>query len=154
MGERIQAFIERFQQVHNEVILAVERCSEPAWQAHCPDDSRTVGVVAHHIAASYPAVVAMIEAMAMGQPLPPLTQDMIDQANAQHALAHAACTREETLDLLRRNGEAAVLMMQGLRDEDLDRAQSSPATAALIIEQILIGHAQRHLATMQALPGD
>src|SRR5689334_19830533 len=42
MGERTQAFIERFQQVNTEVILTVERCSEPAWQAQCPDDRRTV----------------------------------------------------------------------------------------------------------------
>jgi hypothetical protein len=82
----------------------------------------------------------------------------IDQFNAQHAREQAHCTKEETLDLLRRNGEAAARVVRDLDDAQLDSIATiitgmPPLTAQQVTERILIGHVRGHLATVRTAIG-
>ena len=92
--------------------------------------------------------------IAAWQPLPQRTPEMIDQANAQHAKEYANCTKEETLDLLRKNGATAASIVRGLSDGDLQRSGTLSGgrqmTGEQVIENILIGHPKSHLASIQA----
>ena len=156
MGERAEALARRFEQANNDVIAAVEGLSDGQWKALNKDAGWSVGVTAHHVAVSHPALIGLIQAIGSGQPLPPLTADMRDHGNAQHAQQFADCTKQETLGMLRANGAAAAAAVRGLSDEQLDRTGSMPAfgdapiSAQQVIERILIGHPGMHLASIQA----
>ena len=47
-----------------------------------------------------PAELDLVKVLASGRPITGLTMDMVDQMNAQHAQAHANCSRLETLNLV------------------------------------------------------
>src|SRR5262249_31189539 len=118
---RVSALVACFEQANDALIAAVESCSDAEWRATCPAEGWTVGVAAHHVALSYPPISGLVLSIANGTPPFPLTQEMLDANNAKHAADAANCTPAETLDLLRRNGQAAVDALRGLRDEQLDR---------------------------------
>ncbi len=155
MGERAEALAQRFEQANNDVIAAVAGCSDAQWKATTKEEGWSVGVTAHHIAVGHPGVFGLAQAIANGQPVPPITLDMINQGNAQHAQQFAGCTKQETLDMLRANGAAAAAGLRGLSDEQLDRSATlavfgdSPVSAQQVVEMILIGHPQNHLASMK-----
>jgi uncharacterized damage-inducible protein DinB len=151
MGERAETLAQRFEQANNDLIAAVDGLSDSQWQALNKDAGWSVGVTAHHVAVSHPAVAGLVQAIGSGQPLPPITLDMLNQGNAQHARESAGCTKQETLDLLRANGAAAAAVVRGLSDDQLDRTGTMPAfgdapiSAQQVIERILIGHPGMHL---------
>ena len=154
MSERARALADRLEQANNEMIAVVERASEADWQADCPNEGRTVGVTAHHLAGGLKAIAGWVHGIATGQPAAAVSWETVHQANARHAERYANVTREQTLELLRTNGEAAVQMVRGLGDEQLDRAVEVFAgdgtiTAEQLIENNLIGHVQNHLANVR-----
>jgi len=110
-------------------------------------------VTAHHVAVAHAQVATLAQLIANGQALPPLTVDMLNQGNAEHARTAAGCTRDETLALLRENGAAASRAIAGLSDEQLDRSAQlfmGPMSAEQLIEGAMIHHALGHLASMSA----
>jgi hypothetical protein len=156
MSEQAQTFADRFEQANRDAIATVERCTDADWATTCANDGRTVGVVAYHIADSHLGVVGLVQMAANSQPLPPLTSEMLDQGNARQAAEHAGCTRQETLELLQRNGATAAGIVRGLSDEQLGREGmlfGNPTTAAQIVEHILLDHLQQHLDNIQATVG-
>src|SRR5438067_6351999 len=127
MSERAEALARQLEQVVGEFTRAVEECSEGRWRAKTSGEGWSVGVVAHHVAAAHLEAMGIIQGVANGQGMPPITLEMIDQGNAKHAEEHANCTKAETLDLLKRNGSSAVAAVRALSDEQLDR--STPMAA-------------------------
>ena len=153
MSTRAQALATRFEQANADVIRAVEPLSDAQWGAQTAEEGWTVGVVAHHIAQSHQGVAGLAEMVASGKPVPPITWDVIHQGNATHARDHGHCTKPETLALLRDNGAAAAKLVRGLSDQQLDRSASvigNPMSAGQVVEHILIGHPQGHLASIKA----
>ena len=158
MSERAAALSERFERTNQALIDAVQRCSDADWRNTCAGEGWPVGVTAHHVAMSYPAFRSFIKGIATGGEMPPFTREMLDAGNAEHAEQHAACTREETLALLRRDGQAAAEALRSLTDAQLDRtaplalAGGSRVSAAQMAE-FMIGHPTEHLASIQATLG-
>jgi uncharacterized damage-inducible protein DinB len=147
MSERARNLAQQLEQSNHRLITTIEGLSDAQWRAETPDDGRSVGVVAHHVATSHKTVAGLVGAIAHGQPVPPITMDMIHQGNAAHATQFANCTKAETLALLRQNGAAAVATVRALQDAELDRSVTFPLgtmTAAQVVERILIGHAEGH----------
>ncbi len=150
MGERAQALADRWEQENGRLIAAIEGFSDEQWRAQCSSEGWSVGVTTHHLADSYEPVAGIVHLAANGQPLPHLTMEMLDERNAQHAQEYAGCTREETLDLLRRSVDSSVRTMRGLSDEQLDRTATSslmgdaPVSTQQIIEGALFGHFEEH----------
>jgi uncharacterized damage-inducible protein DinB len=153
MGARGEALAQQFEQTNQAVIDTVQSASDAKWKASCQAEGWSAGVTAHHIAGSHEAIAGLVQAAANGQPLPPITPEMLNQGNAQHAQQFANCTKQETLELLRSKGAAAASMLRGLSDEQLDRKGTlfgGEMTAQQIAENVLIGHPQGHLQSIKA----
>ena len=150
MSERADALATAFERANDDVIAAVEGCSDDQLRTLCAGEGWSVAVAAHHLARSYPAIAGMVQLVANGQPIPPLTGEVLDAANAEHAREYANVSRNETLQALRREGKAAAESVRGLSDEQLDRsapmpfAGGQPWSAADLIERGLIGHPLEH----------
>jgi hypothetical protein len=158
MSETAARLAEAFEQANNETIALVEGCTDAQWQTPCPKEGRSTGVVLHHVAGAHRAITRWIQLIAAGEPVTPISEETIDQWNERHLERHATCTRAETADLLRRNGEAAANLVRGLDDTQLACSAtlfaSRPAmSAADLIEQRLIGHMRDHMASVRRAIG-
>ncbi len=154
MSERSEALAAKFEQANNDVIATVEQASDDQWKAVCADEGWSVGVTAHHIASGTPLISGLVQALASGADIPPLTTEQLDQGNAKHAEEHADCTKEETLEMLRSGGSAAATAVRGLSDDQLDRSSAVLAGAPdmsveQVIENVLIHSATGHLASIK-----
>ena len=156
MSGRAEELARRFEQANGELIKAVESCSDEQWRKTCSGEQWSVGVTAHHVAVSYGPIAGLVQALATGQRVPPLTSDMLDAGNAEHARQFAGCTKRETVDLLRGGGQAAASTVRGLSDEQLDNGAELPlmggqrVSAGRIVEMGLIGHPTSHLESIRA----
>jgi hypothetical protein len=156
MSKRAQALAERIERGARELAAFIEGCSEAEWRELCPNEGRTVAVVAHHVASAYAVETDLVKVLASGQPIIGVTEEVVDQANAGHAKAQADCTREETLALLRKNSAIAAQTIRELADEQLDSAAlvslhwDAPLTTQYLIEEHPISHSFRHLASIRA----
>ena len=114
-------------------------------------DRRTVGVVVHHVASVYPIEVGLAKIVAEGTPVTGMTTADIDTMNAEHAATFSAATREETIELLRRNSAEGAAAIRALSDDDLDRAVTvslyadAPLTCQFILEDHAVRHSYHHL---------
>jgi hypothetical protein len=81
---------------------------------------------------------------------------MVHEMNAKHAESHDGVTKEEALDLLRRNSADAAAAIRALRDEELDRAAplslnaDAPLTCQFMLEDHAVRHSYHHLAAIRA----
>lgn len=158
MSARAQTLAERFERANDDLIALTERCSPAGWRAICPDEHWSVGVTTHHIADGHTLIVDFVRAIATGQPQPAALSSMaaLEQFNARHAAEEAGCTREETVELLRRNGAFATEFIRGLGDDLLDHASPVPilggamCSAQRMVEDVLIGHIASHLDSIRA----
>jgi hypothetical protein len=153
-NSRAHELAERFAGLNEELVTFVQECPRSVWQSPCPDDGRSVGVVAHHIASSHAPLVQLMMVVANGEPAPSLTGAMLDQANADHTARHANCTPEEVIDLLRTDGRAAAEAIRSLNEEQLVRRASGELfgarmSVAELVENVLIGHMVLHFASMK-----
>lgn len=159
MGERAQLLAKHFEQMNGELIAAVEQCTEADWQALCLAEGWSVGVTAHHIADATPLLWHLAQGLADGTPLPPVTVEMNRQQTAQHAIANADCTRDETAILLRHSGANVAQAIRQLSDEQLAQASSwtfgggETVTVRQFIEQYMTDHIRDHLASMKRAIG-
>ncbi|MBA2453756.1 MAG: DinB family protein [Chloroflexia bacterium] len=156
MSDRAQSLADKFEDAHNEIVKTVEEMSEDRWKAICAGEERTVGVVAHHVATSYGGTFGLVQLGASGQPMPELSRDMVDGGNAQHATGNASCTKEETLALLREDGERVRSGIAGMSDEQLDQKLvlslfgPDEMTVEQLIDGLVIGHIGMHLPSIQS----
>jgi hypothetical protein len=156
VSERAADLAAKLDSANAAVIAALESCSTEQLGKTCEGEGWPVTVAAHHIAVSHTGIAGLVQLIANGQPLPAITMEMIDAGNAQHAQEFANVSREETLAMLRKEGQAAVEMVRGLTDEQLDRtapmafAGGAEWSAAEVIERVLIGHPEMHGASINA----
>jgi uncharacterized damage-inducible protein DinB len=159
MSDRAASLATTFERANDDVIAAVESCSDDQLRMTCEGEGWSVVVTAHHLALSYQAIAGMAYQLATGQPVPTLTDEMLNSFNAQHAEEFANVSRQETLELLRREGKAAADTVRGLTDEQLDRSAvlsftgGEPWSAADLIERGLIGHPIEHGRSMRKALG-
>jgi hypothetical protein len=130
--------------------------TDEEWQIQVPHDGRKVGVTVHHVASMYPLEMELAQQIARGEPQIGVTWDVVADINARHAGEFDRVTRQEALDLLRRNSAAAADAIRALNDEDLDRAvpQSLYGDALLTtgfwLEDHPVRHSYHHLARLKA----
>lgn len=155
MATRAEQFATQFETVNNDLIATVAGCTDEQWRQPCVDEDRTVGVVAHHVAAVYPAFAGIVKALATGETLPPRSSmEVVHRSNAQHARDYAAAGQPETLAALRVNGAAIAQQLRRLGDEQLDRTAGGfgerELRVAQVVEWVVIGHTREHLASIRA----
>lgn len=158
-SEQARQLTARFCQLNDEVMAFVMPLTDEQWDTICSDDERPVGIVAHHIATAHSAITDWLVTLANGKPLPPLTMEMLDAVNDEHAQRHAGVSKAETLDLLRRNGDAAAETLSGFTDEQLGQMDmvwllgGATLTTAQLADAMLLGHADEHLQAMRVALG-
>ena len=156
MSQRAKELSEQFMRFNKEVITFVEKCSDENWGKVCSGENWPVGVVARHIAAGHYSAFGLAKMIVEGKQLPELTNETIDQGNAQHAKKHANCTKEEVLGILREKGSSAAEYVAGLDDADLDRTTNLSVAGGTIsaqqfIENIIIHSGTEHLTNMRSV---
>jgi len=152
----VKEVISRVDAATEDLLSALDACTDEQWGTPLVDQERTVGVVIHHAAASGPLMADWALMVARGQTLPAVTMDDIHQFNAQHAQEAAAVTAEETRTLLQSNA----LIVRGKLDElvDTELAKSAPMalmegseiTTQQVIEFLIINHIHGHLKEVNA----
>jgi len=152
---RAEELAERLRAFNNEVIAFVEKCTEEDWRKLCAWEEWTVGVTARHIGAGHYGAMGLAQMIANGDKLPELTMDLIIQMANQHAREHAACTKAEVLDILRKNGESLVAFAAGLDDAALDRtgylaAVGGELSTQQLLENVIMLSGGEHFANMKA----
>ncbi len=157
-SKRAVQLAERILQGANALADFAESLSEAEWKMHVPGESRTVGVIIHHVASVYPIEVELAKALADGQAITATKAD-VDAMNAKHAEANQGVGKGETLELLRQNSSAAVDSVKAFTDEELDNAApvalnaDAPLTAQFFIEDHALRHSFHHLARLKEALG-
>ena len=158
MGAKAEELARKFEAKAREATETLNRLTDADWKKVTTAEKWSVGVTAHHVAQSHEMLAGLAKRVAEGQPLPGITMEMLDQANARHAAEHANCTKPETLALHQKGAAAAAGLVRGLSDEQLGRSATllagrPPLTAEQIISNILIGHIDQHFGSIRQTIG-
>jgi len=110
------------------------------------------------MAGGHETIAGLVKMIGEGTPTPHLSMDMLHAMNVKHLQENANCTKAETLALHKKNVAAAVAIVRGLSDVELDRSGSvlagMPAvSAAQFAERVLIGHMDEHVGSIRATVG-
>lgn len=155
-NQRAAALAERLEQGAQALTAFATGLTEAQWQSRLPKDGRKVGVVVHHVASVYPIETHLAQLLAEGKPVTGVTMEGINEMNAGHARDNDGATKEETVELLRRNSAAAAAAIRALTDEMLDRAApvslyaDAPLTCQFVLEDHAVRHSYHHLARIRA----
>jgi hypothetical protein len=155
MTTRANALAERLEQGARELAAFAVTLTEAEWRTRIPGDNRKIGVVVHHVAYMYPIEIQIAQTVAGGKPIAGLSWNDVHEINAKHAKENDAVTREEALELLRRNSAAAAAAIRALSDEQLDSAApvslngDAPLTCQFVLEDHAVRHSFHHLAKIK-----
>ena len=156
MSKRSNALADRLEKGAIALEAYSNELSEAEWQSRVPGDGRKIGVVVHHVATMYPLEIDLARTLAAGQPIEGVTYEGVDQINATHAKDNDAVTKEQALELLRKNSAAAAAAIRSLTDDDLDGAatvslySNAPLTCQFMLEDHAVRHSYHHLAKIRA----
>jgi hypothetical protein len=156
MSQRTNALAARLEQGARALATFASTLTDAQWHTRVPKDGRKVGVIVHHVASVYPLEIQLAQTLGGGQPVAGVTWEAVHEMNAGHAREHDAVTKETTMELLRRNSEAAAAAIRALSDEELDRAApvslnaDAPLTCQFMLEDHAVRHSYHHLAGIRA----
>ena len=157
MSTRAEALAQRIEQGAHALAAFAEGLSDAQWHTVVPPDGRQVGVIIHHVASVYPIEIHLATEIASGNPIAGVTWGVVAEMNATHAHEHAAVSKQDTIELLRRNSHSAAEAVRAFTDEQLDRATpvslnaDAPLTAQFLIEDHALRHSWHHLAKIKAV---
>jgi hypothetical protein len=156
MSKRSEALAQRVELGAQILSEYAEALSDAQWRTRVLPDGRQVGVIIHHVASVYPIEVHLATEVANGKPVVGVTWGVVAEMNAKHAQEHAAVSKQETIELLRKNSRAAAEAVRAFTDEQLDTAApfslnaDAPLTAQFVIEDHPVRHSWHHLAKINA----
>ena len=159
MNTRANALADRLERGVTALAEFARNLTTAEWTARVPKDGRSVGVVVHHVASVLPTEIHLAQVLASGKPVTGVTMTDIHEANAAHARDNADVTRDEALKLLKRNSEAALVVIRNLTDEQLDRAapvslyEDAPLTTQFMLEDHAVRHSYHHLTLLRLALG-
>jgi hypothetical protein len=156
MGDRADMLADRFSQLSQEFIELIESFTPAQMQARCDAEQCTVAALGSHVAGIYRLTAGWIQTAASGQPLPPVTMEMVDQANAIQFARDADRPKGEVLEELRRDSAHASRLVRGLTDDELDRTSfltlfGREVTTEDLVRDILIADVDTHLRSIRQL---
>jgi hypothetical protein len=155
MSKRTNALAERLEYGARELEEFAAGLSESEWNSRVPKDGRKVGVLVHHVATMYPLEIELASALAAGNAISGVTWEAVHELNANHAREQDGVTKEEALDLLRKNSAAAAAAVRAFSDEQLDQAapvslnSDAPLTCQFFLEDHPVRHSYHHLAAIR-----
>jgi hypothetical protein len=153
-SEQARALADGIELINLELIQLVRGSTDEQWLTTANDegDSRTVGVIAHHVGHGHLNTAEWIES-ALSVHEVNITLDEINIENAEHAATYHDVAREETIRLLTENGDALRDRIAALTDEQLaqtafHRGAGREMTVAALA-QLGQRHVSGHLATIR-----
>jgi hypothetical protein len=155
MSRRADALADRLEQGAHDLAALAASLTDDQWRMRLPGDGRTLGVVVHHVASIYPLEIQLALGLAEGQAIAGVTWDAVHEINATHAREHAGVTREEAIELLRRNSALAAAAIRRLEDAQLDSAApislnaDAPLTCQFFLEDHAVRHSYHHAAAIR-----
>jgi len=159
---RAEELANQFEQVYIEFAELASSLSPEEWQmvaANSPvfrmgaDETRTVGVVVHHVAAAMPVIGETVRKLAAGEELTPTQPADVDRRNQIHAAANPAPDQPRTVALVREHGSQAASLVRSLTDDALARSGRTvigPCSAEDYVRRVLIGHVDWHRDSLKA----
>jgi hypothetical protein len=111
-------YADQLERANAEAIAFAQECTDEEWRAVVPDEEWPVCVLIHHVAVSHPMLSGWVDSALAGEPIDSGIE-VINQANAEHAVEFAKVGVAETVELLRQNGAAAVARLRRLEESDL-----------------------------------
>lgn len=156
MNQRSNALAETLEQGVRALIAFASTLNDTEWKTPVPHDWRPVGVVVHHVASIMPLEIDVAMTIAAGTTVVGVTWEVVHQINAEHARANRDATKHETLDLLRKNSNAATTKIRALTDAQLDRTvpnsmySDAPLSCQFFLEDHAVRHSYHHLARIRA----
>jgi hypothetical protein len=153
---RAEALAQRLESGIDALIAFANGLTDAQWRTPIPKDGRPVGVVVHHVASVFPIEIELAQQLARGQAIAGVTWDDVHAMNASHAQANAGVTKQEAIELLRRNSETAAAAIRTLTDAELAAAATNslyadaPLTCQHMIEDHAVRHCYHHLAKIRA----
>ncbi len=88
MGRRAELLADRIEEGAAKLTDFAEGLSEAEWRARVSEsegNSRSVGVIVHHVASVYPIEIDLARTIASGKPVTEVTWEVVAQLNARHA---------------------------------------------------------------------
>jgi hypothetical protein len=159
-GRRAQSLADRIEEGAALLAALASDLSDQEWRTPMSTtDSRSIGVIVHHVACAYPIEVDLARNIARGDAVTEVTWDVVAQLNAKHAEAEAGITKAGALALLRRNSHEAAEAVRAFTDAELDQAApfslsfGAPVTAQFVIEDHALRHSWHHLARIRTALG-
>jgi hypothetical protein len=153
---RSHALADRLELGARSLVALATTLTEDEWRKRVRD-GRRIGVLVHHVASMYPVEIQLALVLAEGNPVTGVTWNDIHAINAKHAAEHDAVTKDEAIDLLRTNSQAAATAVRALTDAALDQAapislnDDAPLTCQFFIEDHALRHSYHHLAGIRAV---
>ena len=156
MSKRSEALAGRIELGARTLAEYAHGLSDEQWQTKVLPDGRRVGVIVHHVASVYPIEVHLATEISKGKAVEGVTWAVVADMNAKHAQEHEGVGKSETIELLRKNSQAAADAVRAFTDEQLDTAApfslnaDAPLTAQFVIEDHPVRHSWHHLAKIRA----
>jgi hypothetical protein len=156
MSQRANALADRLELGVSTLTALARGLTDEEWQFPIPKDGRKIGVVVHHVASMFPIEIQLAQTLAKGEAVVGLTWDMVHKINAEHAQAHDGVTKEEALELLKKNSAEAAAAIRALSDKQLDLAATvsmyggAVLTCQFALEDHAVRHAFWHVAKIRA----
>ena len=157
---RAESLADRIEEGAAGLAAFAEGLSEAEWRTRVSrTDSRSVGVIVHHVASVYPIEIELARAIASGNAVTDVTWEAVAEINARHAKDQAGVTKGAALVLLRRNSRQAAAAVREFTDDQLDQAApfslsfGAPVTAQFVIEDHALRHSWHHLARIRKALG-
>lgn len=163
MNNRAEALASRLEQGAAELAAFANGCSDAEWNTVVPGgsgkDTRTVGVVVHHVAFMYPIEISVAQVVADGNAVTDVTWEAVAGINANHAGENAGVTKAAALEALKKNSSEAAAAIRKYTDEELDKAApfslsfGAPMTMQFVLEDHAVRHSWHHLARIRSALG-
>ena len=147
-GEELAA---AFEQANNAAVDAFKGFPASAWQTTTEGEGWTVAALAHHVASGHEPIVGLLQGIAAGAQLPPLTPEALDQQNASNAAANSAADSAATIALMTEWGPKGAAALRSLSDADLAKTATifgNSMSASDFAQGIMIGHVTGHLKSL------
>jgi hypothetical protein len=153
---RVEELASQFESITASAVQALEASDESLWQNKSNAEGWTVAALAHHFSSGLEPINGLVQGMAAGAELPPITPEMLEASNVANAQENAAAQKQTVVALLKQNSATALNALRQLNDEQLQRSADlfgNTVTTEQVVQGILIGHIQEHLDSFKATVG-
>jgi len=159
-SRQAEALAQRLEQGASALAEFAATLTDAEWRTTFgSSDTRTIGVIVHHVASIYPLEIQLAQVLATGKPITGVTWDAVAEVNAGHAAENENATKQQALELLARNSAAAAAAIRALGDAELAQAApvslygDAPLTCQFFLEDHAVRHSYHHLARIRKALG-